>query len=85
MLDTNDADLVTYALETVISGGTGTNAYIGRSRRREDRHGAELLGRLVLRVHPQLATCVWVGYPQGQVPLEGIEGYDAVFGGTIPR
>ena len=33
---------------------------------------------------PQLATCVWVGYPQGEIPLDSVEGVSPVFGGTIP-
>jgi penicillin-binding protein 1A len=33
---------------------------------------------------PQLVTCVWVGYPQGEISLTNVEGYSAVFGGTIP-
>ena len=32
----------------------------------------------------QIAACVWVGYPQGQIPLENVEGVPLVFGGTIP-
>jgi membrane peptidoglycan carboxypeptidase len=27
---------------------------------------------------------VWVGYAEAQLPLVGVEGYSAVFGGTIP-
>ena len=30
------------------------------------------------------STCVWVGYPQGEIPLRDIEGVPAVYGGTIP-
>jgi penicillin-binding protein 1A len=33
---------------------------------------------------PQLATCVWVGYPHGEVPLMNIEGVAGVAGGTLP-
>ena len=33
---------------------------------------------------PQLATCVWVGYPGREVPLENVEGIPQVFGGSIP-
>jgi penicillin-binding protein 1A len=33
---------------------------------------------------PQLATCVWVGYPSGEIPLQNVEGLPAVFGGSIP-
>ena len=32
----------------------------------------------------QLATCVWVGYPEDEIPLVDIEGSRQVFGGTIP-
>jgi penicillin-binding protein 1A len=33
---------------------------------------------------PQLATCVWVGYPEGEIPMESVEGVSPVYGGTIP-
>ncbi|HKB94688.1 MAG TPA: hypothetical protein VKC62_10710, partial [Gaiellaceae bacterium] len=33
---------------------------------------------------PQLATCVWVGYPKAEIPLYGIEGFGSVAGGTLP-
>jgi membrane peptidoglycan carboxypeptidase len=33
---------------------------------------------------PQLATCVWVGYPKGEIPLLNVEGVGEVFGGTLP-
>ncbi len=33
---------------------------------------------------PQLATCVWVGYPSGEIPLLNVEGVAEVFGGTLP-
>ncbi len=33
---------------------------------------------------PQLAACVWVGYPRAEIPLFGIEGWSAVFGGSLP-
>ena len=85
VLDTNDADLVTSALQTVVIGGTGTNA------RLSDRPVAGKTGTTQNYVDawfcgytPQLATCVWVGYPQGQISMTNIEGYSAVFGGTIP-
>jgi membrane peptidoglycan carboxypeptidase len=32
----------------------------------------------------EVAACVWVGYPKGQIPLVNIEGVPEVFGGTIP-
>ncbi|HJS25644.1 MAG TPA: transglycosylase domain-containing protein [Actinomycetota bacterium] len=84
VLDTNDADLVTYALETVISGGTGTSAYIGRPAAGKTGTAQNYWDAWFCGYTPQLAACVWVGYPQGQIPLEDVEGYSAVFGGTIP-
>ena len=33
---------------------------------------------------PQLAACVWVGYPKAEIPLLNIEGWSAVFGGSLP-
>jgi penicillin-binding protein 1A len=33
---------------------------------------------------PQLTTCVWVGYPTGEIPLLGVEGVPEMAGGTIP-
>ena len=32
---------------------------------------------------PDLATCVWIGYPK-PVPMEDVEGFSPVFGGTLP-
>ena len=84
VLDTNDADLVTYALETVISGGTGTSASIGRPAAGKTGTAQNYWDAWFCGYTPQLATCVWVGFPEGQIPLEDIEGYSAVYGGTIP-
>ena len=33
---------------------------------------------------PQLATCVWIGYPKAEIPLYNVEGWSAVFGGSLP-
>jgi penicillin-binding protein 1A len=80
----NDADMVTYALETVIQSGTGTNASIDRPAAGKTGTAQNFWDAWFCGYVPQLATCVWVGYPQGQIPLEDIEGYSEVFGGTIP-
>lgn len=85
VLDANDANLVTYALQDVITYGTGTVA------RLSDRSAAGKTGTAQNYVDawfcgytPQLATCVWVGYPKGEIPLTSVEGVSPVFGGTIP-
>jgi membrane peptidoglycan carboxypeptidase len=84
VLDRNDADLVTYALETVVTSGTGTNAAIGRPVAGKTGTAQNYWDAWFCGYTPQLATCVWVGYREAQIPLENIEGYSAVFGGTIP-
>ena len=33
---------------------------------------------------PQLATCVWVGYPHKEVPMNYVEGVAGVTGGSLP-
>jgi len=79
------ADLVTYVLQRVVQYGTGTAAALG------DRPVAGKTGTAENYVDawfcgyvPQLATCVWVGYPGRELPLENVEGVGAVFGGSIP-
>jgi membrane peptidoglycan carboxypeptidase len=85
VIDPNDADLATYALETVITSGTGTNARLadrpaaGKTGTNQEYRDAWFCGYT-----PQLAACVWVGFAEAQRPLVNIEGYSAVFGGTIP-
>jgi penicillin-binding protein 1A len=80
----NTADLVTYALEGVVSHGTGTAAYFGRpaagkTGTAEDYKDAWFCGYV-----PQLATCVWIGYPKAEISLYGIEGVGTVVGGSLP-
>src|SRR5205085_6101109 len=83
-IPTSTADLVTYALQHVIENGTGTAAALsrpaaGKTGTAENYQDAWFCGYV-----PQLTTCVWVGYPGREVPLENIEGFPQVFGGSIP-
>ncbi len=80
----NTADQVTYALEGVISHGTGTAAYFGRPAAGKTGTAENYEDAWFCGYVPQLATCVWVGYPKAEIPLVNIEGYGAVFGGTLP-
>jgi penicillin-binding protein 1A len=87
VIPANDAALVTSALQGVISGGTGyPNALLsgwhpaGKTGTAQNYVDAWFCGYV-----PQLATCVWVGYPKNDTtPLTNVEGYSAVYGGTIP-
>ena len=75
---------MTQILEDNISGGTGTGAYIGRAGRRQDRHDRQLHRRLVRRLHADTSQAtVWVGYPQGEIPMQSVHGI-TVAGGTFP-
>jgi penicillin-binding protein 1A len=80
----NTADLVTYALEGVVSHGTGTAAYFGRPAAGKTGTAENFVDAWFCGYVPQLATCVWVGYPKAEIPLYGIEGWSAVFGGSLP-
>jgi penicillin-binding protein 1A len=80
-----DADAATRVLQGVIDHGTGTAARLagrvaaGKTGTAQDATDAWFCGYV-----PQLATCVWVGYPKGTVPMRDVAGFLEVYGGTIP-
>jgi len=78
------ADEVTYALEAVTQKGTGTAAGIGRPIAGKTGTAEKFVDAWFCGYVPQLATCVWVGYPHKEVPMNDVEGYAPVYGGTIP-
>jgi penicillin-binding protein 1A len=81
----NTADTVTYALQGVVQHGTGVAAGLGarpvagKTGTAENSVDAWFCGYV-----RQLATCVWVGYPKGEIPLDYVEGVAGVTGGTLP-
>jgi penicillin-binding protein 1A len=85
VLTPTQADLVTYALEGVVTHGTGTAAALagrpvaGKTGTAQNFQDAWFCGYT-----PQLATCVWVGFPQGEIPMHDIDGFPDVFGGSVP-
>jgi penicillin-binding protein 1A len=80
----DDADTMTSVLQHVVLEGTGTAAAIGRPVAGKTGTAEDFRDAWFCGYAPQLATCVWVGYPQGEIPLVGVEGYAALFGGSIP-
>jgi penicillin-binding protein 1A len=80
----NTADLVTYALEGVVSHGTGTAAYFGRPAAGKTGTAENFQDAWFCGYVPQLAACVWIGFPKAEIPLYNIEGWSAVFGGSLP-
>jgi penicillin-binding protein 1A len=78
------ADQVTYALEGVIQHGTGTAAYFGRPAAGKTGTAESFQDAWFCGYVPQLAACVWVGYPKAELSLYNVEGVGAVFGGSLP-
>jgi penicillin-binding protein 1A len=74
---------VTRILEDNVLEGTGVGAYFGRPAAGKtgttDNHADAWFSGYT----PQLETTVWVGYPQGEIPMENVHGI-AVAGGTFP-
>ncbi len=74
---------VTKILEDNVLGGTGVGAYFGRPAAGKtgttDNHADAWFSGYV----PQLETTVWVGYPQGEIPMLNVHGI-SVAGGTFP-
>jgi penicillin-binding protein 1A len=83
-ISANDAALATYALRGVIEFGTGTAADIGRPAAGKTGTTQNYADAWFCGYVPQLAACVWVGYPEGQRPLLDVHGFPRVYGGTIP-
>jgi penicillin-binding protein 1A len=71
-------------LQKVVLYGTGTNANIGRPQigktGTEDTYRDAWFAGAI----PQLTAAVWVGFPQGQIPMEPPRTRITVFGGTWP-
>jgi penicillin-binding protein 1A len=79
------ADEVTEILEDNMTQGTGTGASLffnrsaaGKTGTTDDHTDAWFCGYT-----PTLSTTVWVGYPQGLIPMESVHGI-SVAGGTFP-
>jgi penicillin-binding protein 1A len=85
VVSAQDALAATRVLQGVIDHGTGTAAFLpgrpaaGKTGTAERSTDAWFCGYV-----PQLATCVWVGYPKSARPMVNVEGYPSVYGGTIP-
>jgi penicillin-binding protein 1A len=85
VLSPNVVAQLDYALQGVVQHGTGTAAALGsrpvagKTGTAENFQDAWFCGYV-----PQLATCVWVGYPGGEIPLNNVEGVPQIFGGSLP-
>lgn len=79
------AATATSILEDVVSYGTGRAAQIGRPQIGKTGTNSDYTDAWFVGALPQLATAVWVGFPQGQVSMCcGRVRLSAVYGGTWP-
>ena len=75
---------VTAALTGVIRDGTGTAADPGRPAAGKTGTAENFNDAWFCGYVPQLAACVWVGYPSAEIPLLNLDGFPQVVGGSIP-
>ena len=80
----NDADMVTYVLQRVLQYGTGTAADFGRPAAGKTGTAENYEDAWFCGYVPQLAACVWIGYPHREQSLLDVEGVLEVFGGSLP-
>ena len=78
-----NAYLLTRTLEEVIERGTGVAADIGRPAAGKTGTTDDYADAWFVGYTPQLVTAVWVGYPEGRVPMTSVHGI-RVMGGTFP-
>ena len=78
-----NAYLLTKVMEQVIERGTGTAADIGRPAAGKTGTTNNYADAWFVGYTPDLVAAVWVGYPQGLIPMTSVHGL-RVSGGTLP-
>src|ERR1700712_2389938 len=80
------ASVVTGILEQNMISGTGTRARLDDGRPEAGKTGttSDYADAWFCGYTPDLATCVWVGYRQGRIAMENVEGQGVVSGPTLP-
>lgn len=79
------ARLATSVLQGVVTGGTGRSAALrGRQVAGKTGTNQEYRDAWFVGYTPQLSTAVWMGSPQGQVPMTNVRGVGRVTGGSYP-
>jgi len=74
---------VTYALEHVITSGTGKSAAIGRPAAGKTGTTSGNVSAWFVGYTPQVSTAVTM-FRDNNAPLAGIAGYTQIYGGTLP-
>jgi penicillin-binding protein 1A len=80
------ASVVTDILGKNMVSGTGTRARLDDGRPQAGKTGttSDYADAWFCGYTPDLATCVWVGYPKGRITMENVEGEGVVSGPTLP-
>ncbi len=80
------ANQISWIMEKVIASGTGTDAQIGRPAAGKTGTAQNFADATFAGYTPQYAAAVWVGYPEGQIPMTRANGTTDidVYGGTYP-
>ena len=82
-MEPGNAYLLTRVLQDVIRRGTGTAANIGRPAAGKTGTTDDHADAWFVGYTPDLVTAVWVGYPEGRVPMTSVHGM-RVWGGNLP-
>ena len=83
VLTTDEAGRVRFALQQVINGGTGASADFGRPAAGKTGTTTNNADSWFVGFTPRLTAAVWMGYPQGLIPMKDVHGVE-VQGGTFP-
>jgi membrane peptidoglycan carboxypeptidase len=65
-------------------GRHGRRRRSGPSRRRETGTAEHEKDAWFCGFVPQLAACVWIGYPHSEQPMTSVDGFPPVVGGSVP-
>ena len=84
VLDRAEADVVTYALQQVVTSGSGTGAAIGRPVAGKTGTTQDFGDAWFVGYTPKLTAAVWMGFPEGNVQkMDKVRGRQ-VNGGSFP-
>jgi len=77
------AQTVNKILQDAVNYGTGREARIGRPQAGKTGTTDNFTDAWFVGYTPDLSAAVWVGYPQGLIPMRNVHGI-TVYGGTFP-
>jgi membrane peptidoglycan carboxypeptidase len=84
VLDPQVASVTNEILHEAVLFGTGTAANIGRPQIGKTGTAMDHSDAWFVGAIPQMTAAVWIGFPDGQIPMEPPETRITVFGGTWP-